>query len=157
MLRKFDIVSYCCFHYFLDQSESNRDVTHLSVSEDDDSHNLTTDLSDISDAEESSTNNIAPKNYIQRMLPADQRVGSDFEKYSNEITNGNVDTKDTSNEPSVKALKNSTTTSGLDVDQLRNQSRERNTSGQHLPQARPKIWSISEIISPKSEKEKTSV
>ncbi|XP_045193788.2 homeobox protein araucan-like [Mercenaria mercenaria] len=139
-----------------DKSETQRDVTQLSVSEDDDALNLTTDLSDISDAEESTTNSLPPKNCMQRLLTPDQRFGQDFEKYSNE-NKTTVNSVENSGEESSCGTKSSNTTSGLAEETLSSPSRDIKPSGQLLPQVKPKIWSISEIISPKNEMCKTPV
>lgn len=140
----------------VEKSEKRGDVTQLSASDDDDALNLTADLSDISDAEDSAEKVVPPENCNQRLLKPDQRTETDFEKYASE-TKTLASSLDNGSGQYLRDAKNSSTSSGLKKDTSHGKSHDVKSSCQDLQQPRPKIWSISEIISPKNEVCKTPV
>lgn len=158
--RPFSAVIIECTSLFLsylfpvDKSEKNFDVTQQSASEDDDALNLTAELSDISDAEDSAKV-VLPKNCVQRLLTPEQRHESDFENYSNE-SKAVPSSSGAGTGQDACRTKNSSRSSCSDIEASRDQSRDEKPSVVS-PQPRPKIWSISEIISPKNEICKTQV
>lgn len=141
--------------FSVDKSEKNFDVTQQSASEDDDALNLTAELSDISDAEDSAKV-VIPKKCVQRLVTPEQRHESDFVNYSNESKALPCSSGAGTGQDACQT-KSSSGSSCSDMKASRDQSRDEKPSPVVSPQPRPKIWSISEIISPKNEICKTQV
>lgn len=115
------------------------------MSEDDEALNLTADLSDISDAEESTTNIMHAEQFKQRLVSREHHRDTEADNNSSDCNSLSVDTNYTLG--SCKTKTSSSTSGPTDEVTSRDQSHDNTTSCSSAPQPRPKIWSISEIIS----------
>lgn len=143
------------FEQFAGQSERGSTDHRLSVSEDDDTNNLTADLSDISDAEESSSipKDLKSSPCADRLFSPDRRSEIALEPHSHKTT------EESSPSDKIVLEERCETESSPSNQEMNNVSRDRSVSkpsNQSPPQPKPRIWSISEIISPANKNENKS-